>query len=134
MRHPWQFVINIHLDYPNIFCVNFYFFIERLIFRLSSMTWIRRFQSFTFKVFIGFVCFRFYCGKRVPTIIIQIENVTVNIWKRPSNAKNRGWTQVLRKGWQIMLHWWHMSCYSGYKLDDKSRMSFLLTLCLRVCL
>ena len=34
--------------------------------------------------------------------------------------KNQGWTQVLRKGKQFLLHIWHPSCYSCYKPVDKS--------------
>jgi hypothetical protein len=43
--------------------------------------------------------------------------------KNDSNlTKNRGWTQVLRKGKQLLLHYWHPSCYSSYKPGDKSWM------------
>jgi hypothetical protein len=30
-----------------------------------------------------------------------------------------GWTQVLRKGKQFLLHLWHLSCYSCYNLGDR---------------
>jgi hypothetical protein len=36
--------------------------------------------------------------------------------------KSWGWTQVPRKGRQFLLHMWHSSCYSWYKLGDKSWM------------
>ena len=32
----------------------------------------------------------------------------------PTRTKNPGWTQVLRKGKQSLLHQWHSSCYSSY--------------------
>ena len=43
--------------------------------------------------------------------------------KRSSNTdltKNRGWTQMLRKVKQILLHMWHPSCYSCHKPGDLS--------------
>ena len=41
---------------------------------------------------------------------------------RTPMTKNRGWTQVLRKGRQSLLHYWHLSCYSSYKPGSKSWM------------
>ena len=29
---------------------------------------------------------------------------------------------MLRKGEQLLIHKWHLSCYSNYKHGDKSRM------------
>ena len=39
-----------------------------------------------------------------------------------NRIKHREWTQVLRKYKQFLLHKWHTSCYSYYKVGDKSRM------------
>ena len=36
--------------------------------------------------------------------------------------ENRGWSEVLRKGRQFLLHKWHPSCCSRYKHDYKSWM------------
>jgi hypothetical protein len=33
-------------------------------------------------------------------------------------TKNRGWTQVHRKGKQFLLHYWHPLCESSYKPGD----------------
>jgi hypothetical protein len=34
--------------------------------------------------------------------------------------KQRGWTQILQKGYKFLLHMWHPSYYSSYKPGDKS--------------
>ena len=57
-------------------------------------------------------------------------DITMTKWKRTnktlhrksSNKKTtkRQWTQVLRMDKQFLLHMWHPSWYSCYKLGDKS--------------
>ena len=34
-----------------------------------------------------------------------------------------GWTQVLQKGKQFLIHMWHTSCFSYYKPGDKFWMN-----------
>jgi len=39
------------------------------------------------------------------------KSYTLNLKSSNTNrTKNRGWTQVLQKGMQFLLHWWHQSC------------------------
>ena len=48
-----------------------------------------------------------------------------HIKRRESNTnpnKDRGWTHVLEKVKQFLLHMWHPSCYSYYQPGDKSWM------------
>ena len=37
------------------------------------------------------------------------------------STKIQGWSQVLRKGIQFLLHYWLPSCYSSYKSGDKKK-------------
>jgi hypothetical protein len=37
-------------------------------------------------------------------------------------TKNQGWTQLLRKGKQFLLHMWYPTCYSCYNPGYKSWM------------
>jgi uncharacterized ion transporter superfamily protein YfcC len=41
---------------------------------------------------------------------------------RSNPTKTRGWTFVLVKGKEFLLHMWHMSCYSCYIPSDMSWM------------
>ena len=36
--------------------------------------------------------------------------------------ENRGWTRMLRKGKQFLLHWWHLTYYSYQKSTEKLGM------------
>jgi hypothetical protein len=51
----------------------------------------------------------------------DLQNITQETKERATRTpvKSR-WTQVLRKGKQLLLHMWHPSCYSYYKPGDKS--------------
>ena len=48
--------------------------------------------------------------------------VEVEDWATRDTTKKQGWTQVLRKYRQFMLHLWHPSFFSCYKPSDKSSM------------
>jgi hypothetical protein len=51
--------------------------------------------------------------------------LTLNRKLRSSNTKptkNHGWTLVVWKGKQFLLHMWHPLCYSCYKTSNKSWM------------
>jgi hypothetical protein len=41
--------------------------------------------------------------------------------------KNQGWTQVLRMRKQLLLYYWHPSCYSGYKLYEWGKDGIVIT-------
>ena len=54
------------------------------------------------------------------TTIYRTVHRTLKINTNPTT--NRGWSQVLQKGRQFLLHQWHPSCCSSYKHDYKSWM------------
>ena len=45
--------------------------------------------------------------------------------REPRTPLRRGWTQMLRKGKQFLLHYWHPWYYSSYRPGDKSIFIFI---------
>lgn len=41
-------------------------------------------------------------------------------------SQQRGWTQLISKSYQFLLHYWIPSCYSGYNACDKPHNLWLL--------